>query len=77
MRMGICNVLIMGGLLMGAGHVLGFLRLHLRDLKLELLDHRELVPLGFQQWYLKACFLFGRMKTGSSELVLLNLQCKD
>lgn len=44
MKMGICNVLTTGGLLMGAGLALGFLRHRLRDLKLELLGHRELVP---------------------------------
>lgn len=44
MKMGICNVLTMAGLLMGLDPVLGSLRRRLRDPKLELLGRPERVP---------------------------------
>lgn len=77
MRMVICNVRTMGGLLMVPDLVRGSLRHRPRDLKLELLDHPRLVPRGFQLWYLKVCFLCGLMKKGGKELMPPNLPCKQ
>lgn len=76
MKMVICNVHTMVGLLMLLDLVLGSLRRRLRDLKLELLGHPRLVPRGFQLWYLKVCSLCGLMKKGGKELMPPNLQCK-
>lgn len=76
MRMVICNVHTMVGLLMVPGLVRGSLRHLLRDRKLELLGHPRLVPPGFQPWYLKVCSLCGLMKKGGKELMPPNLHCK-
>lgn len=75
MKMGIYSVLTMDGRLMDAGRVLGSLKLHLMDPKLELLNHPELVLPGSQLWCLKVCCLCGLMKMVWNELVPPSLQC--
>lgn len=73
MRMDTCNVHIMDGLLVDVDLVLRFLKLLLQDLKLVLLNLRELVLLSSQQWCLKVFSLCGLMKMDGIEPILLNL----
>lgn len=62
MKMGICSVHIMDGHLMDVDLVQGYLRLHLKDLKLKLFNLQGHVLLDFLLWFLKDCSLFGLMR---------------
>ena len=77
MKMGTCSVHIMGGLLMDVDLALGFLRLHLKVLKLVHFSLQEHVLLGFLQWCLKACFLFGLMRMVRKEQVPPSPPCNS
>lgn len=75
MKMGTCSVHTMGGPLMGVDPALGFLRQHLKVLKLVQFGLLELVLQDFLQWYLKVCSLFGQMRMVGKEPMLPSPQC--
>lgn len=76
MKMVICSVHIMDGHLMDVVLVQGYLKLHLKDLKLKLFSLQELVLLDFLLWFLKDYSLFGLMKMDGRELRQQSRPCK-
>lgn len=73
--MGICNVHIMDGHLLGADLARGYLRPRLKVLKLVQLSLPELVLPDFLQWFPKVFSLFGLMRMVGRELRQPSLQC--
>lgn len=62
MKTDIYSVLTTDGPSKDPDPVLGSLKHHQKDPKLELFNHQEHVLPGFQQWCLKVCSLYGLMK---------------
>lgn len=75
MRVEICSVLIMVGLLMGVDLVLWSLKLHLKVLKHVLFDLLEHVLLGSLLWCLRVCSLFGLMRMVGIKQMPPTLHC--
>lgn len=75
MKMGICSVHTMDGLLTGVDLALAFPKQHLKVLKLVQFSLPERVLRGFLQWCLKVCYSFGQMSMVRKEPMPPSHQC--